>query len=493
MDTIKYLLSPERPLGHVEDDEIFHTGVFDNLDGMPDMVIDWTLCFNDVLDAEKLHNSLCRLLQTGDWKKLSGRLRVGRGRTYEIHVPTKFTAERPLVDFSIETLHISIDEHPLAGKLPKPTPGELSFHESSRSFAKLGTPPGRPTTIKEFTMKDVPLIGLHIKSFTDATLVSLHYSHIMMDGPGQGELLRAWSRVLAGEQPPPLLGVHEDLVYKAADLDTGPQESYSLEPSLMTGLQMVLFVLFVLWDALWFSMDTRTVFLPKKTIDALRSNMVWELTEKQSGREEKPWVSDNDALQGLFGSRVAQTASSPRSLAMRTVFDLRGRVLGQAGGVFVQNAVMAAMTLLSAEEAQKVSASQLALQGRQALKEQTSPGQARAILRMFRRQWDLAKVGTALVGIPSQQLFMVSSWSRANIMQAAQFGPAVLKKGNSDTGRRNLLGTMWYQHWNIVKPSIFVRNVLLVYGRDNERNYWLTGYFKIQTWDAVEKALKDLA
>ena len=40
------------------------------------MFINWTMCFNDVLDPEKLHNSLSRVLNIGDWRKLGGRLRV---------------------------------------------------------------------------------------------------------------------------------------------------------------------------------------------------------------------------------------------------------------------------------------------------------------------------------------------------------------------------------------------------------------------------------
>lgn len=31
--------------------------------------------FNDVLDPQKIHDALFRLLQIGDWKKLGGRLR----------------------------------------------------------------------------------------------------------------------------------------------------------------------------------------------------------------------------------------------------------------------------------------------------------------------------------------------------------------------------------------------------------------------------------
>lgn len=38
-------------------------------------VLCWTLRFDAVLDVEKLHAALVRLLEIGDWRKLGGRLR----------------------------------------------------------------------------------------------------------------------------------------------------------------------------------------------------------------------------------------------------------------------------------------------------------------------------------------------------------------------------------------------------------------------------------
>ena len=35
----------------------------------------WTLKFDDVLDADMLHDSLSRLLSIGNWRKLGGRIR----------------------------------------------------------------------------------------------------------------------------------------------------------------------------------------------------------------------------------------------------------------------------------------------------------------------------------------------------------------------------------------------------------------------------------
>lgn len=38
-------------------------------------LVAWTMCFNDVLDPNILHDGLSRLLEIGDWAKLGGRVR----------------------------------------------------------------------------------------------------------------------------------------------------------------------------------------------------------------------------------------------------------------------------------------------------------------------------------------------------------------------------------------------------------------------------------
>ncbi len=49
--------------------------MLDDTQALRGIVVTWTLRFNDVLDPEKLHASLSRLLEIGDWRKVGGRLR----------------------------------------------------------------------------------------------------------------------------------------------------------------------------------------------------------------------------------------------------------------------------------------------------------------------------------------------------------------------------------------------------------------------------------
>lgn len=69
--------SPARiPPPLVDTDDVYPVHMLDDTKTMRDIVVTWTLRFNDVLDADKLHVSLSKLLEIGDWRKVGGRLRL---------------------------------------------------------------------------------------------------------------------------------------------------------------------------------------------------------------------------------------------------------------------------------------------------------------------------------------------------------------------------------------------------------------------------------
>jgi hypothetical protein len=57
-------------------DDIYPAHMLDDTKTLRGIVVTWTLRFNDVLDPEKLHSSLSKLLELGDWKKVGGRMRL---------------------------------------------------------------------------------------------------------------------------------------------------------------------------------------------------------------------------------------------------------------------------------------------------------------------------------------------------------------------------------------------------------------------------------
>jgi hypothetical protein len=76
--------SAKAPPPRVETDDIYPVHMLDDNKTLRDIVVTWTLRFNDTLDADKLHTSLSRLLEIGDWRKVGGRLRLKVSSTCEL-------------------------------------------------------------------------------------------------------------------------------------------------------------------------------------------------------------------------------------------------------------------------------------------------------------------------------------------------------------------------------------------------------------------------
>ncbi|KAK6836884.1 hypothetical protein PG987_007379 [Apiospora arundinis] len=64
-------------LPRIPTDEVLPVFFFDDTPMLRNAIMCWTMRFNDVLDAEKLHHSLARLVSRDDgWRKLRGRIRL---------------------------------------------------------------------------------------------------------------------------------------------------------------------------------------------------------------------------------------------------------------------------------------------------------------------------------------------------------------------------------------------------------------------------------
>jgi len=66
---------PAKP-ATISTDTIIKLHSQDDNDTYRAFILDFTLCFDDVLDPEKLRSSLARLMEIGDWRKLGARLRL---------------------------------------------------------------------------------------------------------------------------------------------------------------------------------------------------------------------------------------------------------------------------------------------------------------------------------------------------------------------------------------------------------------------------------
>ena len=59
----------------VEGDRIVSMHLFDDTTANNNVLLSVTLCFDKVLNSDRIHSALVRLLNIGEWRKLGGRLR----------------------------------------------------------------------------------------------------------------------------------------------------------------------------------------------------------------------------------------------------------------------------------------------------------------------------------------------------------------------------------------------------------------------------------
>lgn len=76
-----------------------------------------------------------------------------------------------------------ISEHTLASQLPKApeSPNPALLPVAPDDLGSLVSRPGDPRTLDDYLHSDRPVLGLHIVSFTDATIVTFSWPHVLFD------------------------------------------------------------------------------------------------------------------------------------------------------------------------------------------------------------------------------------------------------------------------------------------------------------------------
>jgi hypothetical protein len=396
------------------------------------------------------------------------------------------------VRYSHIKFDMSIEEHPLASKMPKRTDGP-SLQPGSETFRSLGCRDGVPTHIQDYLYSDEPQVQLHIVSFTDATLVSLSWPHTMTDVMGRQAFIKAWNLVLAGKEDevPTFLSLKTDPM---ADLGvTKPSTPWLFESLQLKGLTMLYAAArYVLTTILWPTTETRMIFLPSKTVRALRQQALSHLPATDE-HNNQTFVSEGDVLTAWATRTTCQTMSpiSKRNVLILNVFDLRSRLpdLFRPGGVYVQNASFPCLTMLPARQLLQSPLGVFALYLRQSIVAQVGEGQVRALAWLLRESYDTTN-NAPFFGAPDSYPVFFTNWSKGKFFEIVDFRPAVVRPGEGETRRMNLVGKPAYFHSQLLgKGFLTARNAFNILGKDAEGNYWMTGILHPQVWANFEKEM----
>ncbi|KAK7956147.1 BCL5p [Apiospora aurea] len=418
-----------------------------------------------------------------------------------------------------------MDAHPLARRLPAKTGDKPSIHEGCRLFREFSIPSALPNNINHYFSTDEPLICLHIHSFTDGTLVSITFPHLLSDAMGTAGLLQAWSGLLRDPSHTSrvhLAGAREDVVaHVGTEGDkTARKTKFVLEDKQTTGIALFLFIARYAMD-LWAhrNVETRHIYLPAGFVSRLRceAKEEWMAGSADDSRTKPvPFLSDGDLITAWGARMVLSSASSKGSALICNVFDMRQRLLGlsapspsSSSSSYLQNLILPSTTFLDAEEARTLSTSQIARRVRRALVEQTTDAQVRSLMRIA-RAW-FSRLGTMplFARWDTNRVFACTNWSKARFFHhAGLFVPAT-------TANTTVTTTPLSSHRKEMcknddackrrvkkkekKPLAFwgttlavhdtPRDAFVVYGQDHDGDYWVHAYLRKETWDLIQLEL----
>ncbi|KAF5018463.1 hypothetical protein F66182_9560 [Fusarium sp. NRRL 66182] len=420
--------------------------------------------FDDVLDPERLRSSLEILVSQRTWRKLGGRLRKTSNDYLEYHIPAEFSKERPAVGFShVDHTDTAKDDHPLASKLPKPSSRPAVVGDPDESI-DLACGPGCPKSIDDYLYSDRPLLGLHVVSFKDATLVTLHWLHIACDAMGMKALVHGWVLAMQGKDKeiPVQQGFDHDPL---AELGKHPKEAHKLADQRMTTGSLLAYGLKNGYGLTIGKKETRMVCIPGWFMNSLRAEAIQELTD---AGVKTPFLTESDILVAWW-TRIAVShmpEGSDRPVTVQVAMSLRKTLEGDLllpDKPYVSNCFGFANLLLSVKDFHQKPTSDIALQTRTAITEQRIREQVEAYQAMV---LDSVAPLPVFFGTGNTYQISYSNWTHADLF-GADFSAAAV------TPRDTPLYASYIAHCQV--PFQFPEGFIIV-GKDSKENTWLCGY-----------------
>lgn len=510
---MNFLFGGPRAPQPVPTDQVIPVHFFDDHPIFRRVVLYNLLAFDEVLDVDQLRTSLERLVEKPTWRKLGGRVRKdvssclvlsdqppplppsspsrefvepntdqGRGGL-AYHVPEEFTKDRPAIGFTHIRHDMAKSDHPMASSLPKASAVPAVVGDPD-NFIDLARGPGCPSTGDDYFYSDRPVLGLHVVSFNDATLVTLHWLHIACDALGFKALAESWVLMIQGRENEvlPLHGYGNDPL---KELGRNPAEKHLLADNRLTTAGTIQFGLRNGPDFTVRAKENRMVYIPAPFVEKLRRETLEELAASAQPGDEKPFVTEGDVLVAWWTrlSAVHIPADSDRTVTVQNAYSLRKvleRDMLPPHGLYVSNCIGFINMVLPARDILKKPLSWLAGQMRAAVNEQGTREQVEAYQGMVREGMYPLPV---FLGDGTMHHVSYSNWTKANLFQLDFSAAAVAPRAAP-------CYPSYVQHSQL---GMQFPEGFLIMGKDMDGNYWMCGYRVKGNWAKIEKELERLA
>ncbi|KAF2995038.1 hypothetical protein E8E13_000637 [Curvularia kusanoi] len=486
-----FLFTRSAAIDPVTGDKVLPLRLGDSSEVLPKISLDFTLCFDDVLDVDKLRSSLEHVAQVGHWGQIGARYKKNSKGKLEVHLPQQFDEGRPAVAWSHDNRQESINDNKIARNLPgRVGVSQPTLYKDASEYNSLVVSQDRPKKMSQWIETDHPALSVHITSFTDATLISLSWNHVLFDALGRQSLLDAWQAALNGRDQdiPACIAPEEDPIARLAE-GADPREHY-LYSLALTGVWFALFVIGYIYELVMHSKESgRMVRFPKAWVDELRKDAIADLRAKGVA-EDDAFLSHGDVLLSFWCKTclAAQRLWPSQPVHVMNVMNIRGvaRDLPLPGKTaYIGNAASSSDTLLTMAEIDNFTVGELAARVRADLKKSRTLEQVKAKVA-----WDIENHVTGRQSAPpgpwNQHLFSWSNWSRAKFYNI-DFSSAVIKSGLSAKDRASLVGQPSLILVSGHTDGINLRNAGPLIGQDANGDWWLDWHMRAEAWNEIEK------
>ncbi|KZL83357.1 lysr family regulatory protein [Colletotrichum incanum] len=472
-------------------DRVIPVGYFDDTLLFKTFVMKTMFQFCDVLDTQKLRESLESVVRRPGWNKLAARLRMNNRGELEHHIPQKFSRDRPAISYDhVDHSDLDIASHPAGSRIPRPpSDGKPAVVGNPDDLLELIHGPKTPKGLTDYLYSDRSELGLRIVSFKDSTVIVLHWIHLAFDAIAKKSLLEAWLLALNGKLdliPEPLLPDS----YALKDLGKTAAKPHSLADRRMSVFGTALWALRNIYRLAFCKKEHRMVCVPAEFLARLKEKALEQnvLEERDGGTiakmpEEKLFLSDGDVLVAWV-TRLSLSnfpEDSKRLVAVQQAYQWRPVLedLLPSDKPFLCNCVGFLVTLMSASDVLNKPLGHLASAIRRSITEQGTREQVEAYSSLVRQ--DPRTKSPPLFGCSSMQLLMFSNWHKANIygfdLSAAAIQP-----------RDKPLLPSYVQ--TVQGPYNFTDGIIIL-GKDADGNYWLSGHKVKGEWSAMEKMMRE--
>ncbi|KZV98004.1 hypothetical protein EXIGLDRAFT_832454 [Exidia glandulosa HHB12029] len=266
---------------------------------------------------------------------------VKRAKTFEFHIPRKFSHDVPPVAFTS-----SVSSSPLPTTLPPKAKDGYSkdpMFLPDEPVANLFRGPTCPKVFEDFLKPNTSVTHVHVAVYADATLIGFTTTHVAFDAHGAKLLLAAWAAATRGEldtiTPSPAdfvpLGLESTRQRVPKDVVLPKKQPrrgwYALnKPQTMRFISR--FVMRIARDP---KLTHVLIRVPKAWLEEQKVEANAVLKERGQG----DWVSTNDVLSAWMFQNVYLHRRDPTPVSFQSPINLRALLPDVFTVPFINNAV----------------------------------------------------------------------------------------------------------------------------------------------------------